>query len=184
MWGDHTEDPHARAQHRERAARRARNRVMLRRAVAAASVLVASFLAVLVAVAGMKVIAAATAPVFFGQSFSGDQTYPDGTKALAGAFVVVFGMVLAGAVLGAQRRSRPHQLVGAACLLLLALGMAANAQQHADQTRCVTDTYLETEHCVGHAWAAARQMLTTSLPTALAALGLLSIRAIPRSSTT
>ncbi len=61
--------------------------------------------------------------------------------------------------------------------------MAVNVH-NADQTRCVTDTYLETEHCVGNAWATARQMLTTSLPTALAALGLLSIGAVPRSSTT
>lgn len=147
----------------------------MRRTFAAVSVLVASFMAVLMVLAGAKVIAAATAPVFFGQTRSADRSYPDGTLAIAGTLVIVTGVALGWTVLRAQRGSRPHQIFGAVVLLLLALGMAANAGQKTDETRCVTDTYLDTEHCVGHTWGFARQLLSSSLPTTLAAVGLLSI---------
>lgn len=154
-----------------------RQREMIRRTFAAMSVLVASFVAVLIVLAGAKVIATATAPVFFGRTPSADRSYPDGTMAIAGTLVVATGVALGWTVLRAQQGSKPHQVFGAAVLLLLALGMASNAGQRTDETRCVTDTYLDTEHCVGRTWGFARQLLSTSVPTTLAAVGLLSIGA-------
>lgn len=148
---------------------------MIRRTFSAVSVLVASFMAVLIVLAGAKVIAAATAPVFFGQAPSADRSYPDGTMAIGGMLVIATGVALGWAGLRAQRGSRAHQVFGAVVLLLLALGMASNARQKTDETRCVTDTYLESEHCVGSTWSFARQLLGSSLPTTLAAIGLLSI---------
>jgi hypothetical protein len=154
---------------------------VFRRVAVAFSVLIGSYVAVSLVIAGVKLAAKGAAPVLFGQSVSSDRSYPDGPVVVAGAFVVSFGLLVGWTVLRAQQGNRSMQILGATCLLLLAAGMVLNATQDADQARCVTDTYLETSRCVSRSWAIARQVLATAFPTALAGLGFLAIR--PSSAT-
>lgn len=154
---------------------------MLRRVIVAFSILVGSFIAVTLVVAGVELAAKATAPVLFGQSMSSDRSYPDGPVILAGVFVVSFGLLSGWTVLRAQQGNRSMQILAATGLLLLAAGMAVSATQDANHAQCVIDTYLETKRCVSRSWAITRQILATAVPTALAGLGFLTMR--PNSAT-
>ncbi len=122
--------------------------------------------------AGLRLLAKSTAPVQFGLTTDGDQSYPVLFSTIAAVLVVALGAGLMVAVVAALRGNKAVTLALAVLLALAAAGAVPEAIRRGDGAGCVEDTYTGARVCTSQSWVTPYHLATTTLPLAVGAAGL------------